>query len=308
MDSAPPSDPGPLPLPPESPAGRSIFARLVRGSILFALVSLGLLLAVTLAQSWSASERALADTVDTDMAGLADIYASGGEAELRGRLEDRAALVSIAGRRGYYLLQRPGGEVLAGNVTRWPALSPASSEQGYLTLDGGERVYARATRLAPELDLLVARTYERDSAAMVRLAALFLLFAAIIVLALWLIGRRSAERLRRRVAEINAALRAAERGETLPAISAQPHDEIGELAANSARAIARAANLARTHRHMSDHIAHEIRTPLTHLDNRLITALRALPEGADPDGLERCRDDIKGVVSMLDSLLDIAAS
>ncbi|HEY6814551.1 MAG TPA: HAMP domain-containing sensor histidine kinase [Croceibacterium sp.] len=290
------------------PPPRSIFARLVRGSILFALVSLALLFAITLAESWNASERSLAAAVDTDMAGLVDIYASGGEAELRRRLADRTALVSIEGRRAHYLLRRPGGEVLAGNVARWPALSPAESERGYLTLASGERVYARATRLSPELDLLVARSYQRDSAAMLRLAGLFLLSAGAIVLALWLIGRRAAGILRRRVAAINDAFRAAERGEQGPLLGEQPSDEIGELAGNSSRAIARVATLARTHRHMSDHIAHEIRTPLTHLDNRLIATLRGLPPGADYAGLEKCREDLKGVVSMLDSLLDIAAS
>jgi len=290
------------------PARRSIFARLVRGSILFALVSLTLLFAITLAESWRASERSLAATVDTDMAGLVDLYASGGEAELRRRLADRTALVSIEGRRAHYLLRRPGGEVLAGNVARWPALSPAESERGYLELAGGEKAYARATRLSPDLDLLVARSYERDSAAMLRLAGLFLLAAAAIVLALWLVGRRAAGTLRRRVSAINGAFRAAERGDEAPELGEQPRDEIGELAGNSSRAIARVATLARTHRHVSDHIAHEIRTPLTHLDNRLIATLRALPPDADCAGLEKCREDLKGVVSMLDSLLDIAAS
>lgn len=275
--------------------------------MLFAVASLALLLAITLHESWRSSERALAATVDTDIAGLVDIYASGGEAELRRRLVDRAALVSIEGRRAHYLLQRPDGAVLAGNVARWPALSPADSERGYLTL-GGEKVYARATRLSPSLDLLVARSYGRDTAAMLRLAVVFVLAAAAIVLVLWLVGRRAAGRLRRRVASINAAFQAAERGESASLPGDQPADEIGELAANSGRAIARAATLASTHRHMSDHIAHEIRTPLTHLDNRLIATLRGLPEGPDRRDLERCRGDLKGVVSMLDSLLDIAAS
>jgi len=286
----------------------SIFSRLVRGSILFALVALALLFAVTLFETWRASERALAATVDTDMAGLVDIYASGGEAELRDRLGDRTALVSIAGRQAHYLLRRPEGAKLGGDIARWPGLSPTLSEQGFITLDGGLPVYARATRLAPDLDLLVAREYGRDRDALLRLSIMFLATAAVIVLAVWLFGRRAAERLRRRVARINAAFRAAERGERPEEPEQGPRDEIGELADNSGRAIARASNLARTHRHMSDHIAHEIRTPLTLLDNRLISTMRALPGNADLGGLEKCRQEIKSVVSMLDSLLDIATS
>ncbi len=289
-------------------ARHSIFGRLVRWSIVFTLVSLALLFAITIAETWRTSERALAATVDTDMAGLADIYASGGEAELRQRLEDRTALVSIAGRRAYYLLRRHDGAPVAGNVAEWPALSPATSEQGYVELSDGETVYARATRLSPELDLLVARSYDRDSGSILRLAGLFLAAAAVIVLAVWLIGRRAAERLQARVANINAAFAAAEHGERPSQLATEANDEIGELAAYSSRSIERAANLASTHKHMSDHIAHEIRTPLTHLDNRLIRALRDLPGDGDRTDLEQCRQDLKGVVSMLDSLLDIAAS
>lgn len=294
-------------------ARRSIFAQAVRGAILFALAALALLFAATLAESWNAATRSLSAAVDTDIAGLVDIYASGGEAELVRRLQDRSALVSIEGRDARYLLQKPGGSVLAGNAGAWPQLSPALSEQGFIALTNGTPVYARATRLGPDLDLLVARTYSRDRQSLWRLAGIFAGVATVIVLAAWLIGRHAAMRLQRRVAQINMALRAAERGQDHDLPEADGHDEIAELAANSARAIARAANLAATHRHMSDHIAHEIRTPLTHLENRLIAAMRALPDDADQArmeqrGLEQCRRDIRGVVSMLDSLLDIAAS
>lgn len=59
---------------------------------------------------------------------------------------------------------------------------------------------------------------------------------------------------------------------------------------------------------MSDHIAHEIRTPLTHLDNRLVNCLNAADDKLRREDIDKCREDIRGVVKMLDSLLDIAAS
>jgi signal transduction histidine kinase len=169
-------------------------------------------------------------------------------------------------------------------------------------------VFARATRLSPDLDLLVARTYERDRAALVRLALLFGGTALLIVLATWLLGRRAAGHLRQRIGAISTAFRDAELGREPAAADDLRDDEIGELATYSTRAIGRSANLARTHRHMSDHIAHEIRTPLTHLDGRLVNAMRELPPECDPAVIEQCRRDIRGVVTMLDSLLDIASS
>lgn len=292
----------------EQEFGRSIFTRLVRGATLLALVSLLVLFGVTMWESRRAMERSLSATVDTDIAGLVDIYASSGEGELLSRLEDRSTLVSLEGRQARYMLVRPDGTILGGNIKEWPTLGAGLSEEAFLTLADGTDVFARATRLSPDLDLLVARTYDRDKNSLLRLAALFLGAAAVIILAVWLIGRNAASGLRQRITQISGALRAAEHGDEASQFPDQADDEIGDLAGLSTRAITRSANLARTHRHMSDHIAHEIRTPLTHLDNRLVNMMRSLPEGADPTMIDLGRKDIKSVVTMLDSLLDIAAS
>lgn len=291
----------------------SIFVRLLRRALLLALVALALLLAVTAWESWNATQRSLAATVDTDVAGLVDIYAAGGEAELLTRLNDRASVISMSGRQARYMVVRPAstdapGKVLGGNVAQWPALGAGLSEAGFLTLSDGTAIYARATRLSPDLDLLVGRTYQADRAALLRLLGLFAITAALIVLALWLLGRAAANRLRQRMGTISAALRAFEDGREAALPESDADDEIGELAGLGGRSITRSANLARTHRHMADHIAHEIRTPLTHLDARLVNSLRSLPEGSDPQVIEQCRRDIRGVVTMLDSLLDIASS
>lgn len=286
----------------------SIFTRWVRGAIVLTLVALGVLLAVTMLQSWRSSESALAQAVDTDMAGLVDIYASGGLDELQLRLTDRTALATLDGRQPHYLLGKAGGAPLAGDIDQWPTLSPTLSEEGFVTLADGTDVYARATRLGPDLDLLVAREYGPDLSAIQRLAGIFLATAGLIVLIVWLLGRRATGRLRRRIGRISDAFRAAEAGQQPALPGSQPHDEVGELATFSGRAIARSAALAQTHRHMSDHIAHEIRTPLTHLDNRLVNCLRAAGDDEARDELGKCRADIKSVVTMLDSLLDIAAS
>ena len=294
--------------PPPVPHSRSIFAVLLRRALLFTLLALVLLFGITMWESWHAMRRSLAATVDTDIAGLADIYASGGEGELLARLQDRAMLVGLEGRQAHYLAARPDGTRLAGNMAAPPALAASQSQQGFVVLADGARVYARATRLSPDVDLVVARSYERDWNALVRLMALFGAGALVIVLAIWMLGRRAAGHLRRRVNQISRAFRAAEQGAVPDLPDSGFDDEIGELAELSTRAIARSASLAQTHRQLSDHIAHEIRTPLTHLDQRLVAARRALPAGADAALLEKGRQDIRGVVTMLDSLLDIASS
>ncbi len=297
-----------MPREPDGTPRRSIFSRLVAWAILITLAGAAVLLAVTLGESWSATERSLSATVDTDIAGLADIYASGGEAELRTRLDDRSALVGIEGRPAHYLLARTDGTRVGGDLAEWPGLSARNSEHGFIVLPSGEAVYARATMLAPDLQLLVARDYSRDTSLLWRLALTFAAAAAAIALFVWLVGRAAASTLERRVARINEGFRVFERGGEPAAASPQPRDEIGELAEHSSRSLHRLAALARTHRHMSDQIAHEIRTPLAHLDARLVATMRCLPDGTDRTPLEAARENVRGIVSMLDSLLDIAAS
>ncbi len=286
----------------------SLVKRWVRAAIGVTLLALALLLAVTILQSWRASESALSQAVDTDMAGLVDIYASGGLEELQLRLDDRMTLATLDGRQPHYLLGRMGGEIIAGDQDSWPPLSPTSSEEGFVTLASGAKVYARATRLGPGLDLLVAREYTPDTAAIRQLASIFLAIAGGIVLAVWLLGWRATKRLSERITAISAAFREAELGGEPALAQSAPRDEIDMLAAHSSRAIARSAALARTHRHMSDHIAHEIRTPLTHLENRLVGWQRSAASDEQRETVEKGRQDIRSVVAMLDSLLDIAAS
>ncbi len=292
---------------PIEPSG-SLVKRWVRAAIGITVIALGLLLAVTIMQSWRASESALSQAVDTDMAGLVDIYASGGLDELKLRLGDRTALATLDGRQPHYMLGQVGDQIIVGDQGGWPPLSPTNSEEGFVTLTDGTNVYARATRLAPELDLLVAREYAPDTAAIQRLAAIFLATAGAIVLVVSLLGWSVAKRLSKRITTISGAFREAELGGEPVLDQSAPRDEIDVLAAHSSRAIARCAALARTHRHMTDHIAHEIRTPLTHLENRLVSWQRATDNPAERETFERGRQDIRSVVTMLDSLLDIAAS
>ncbi|MCP5396457.1 MAG: HAMP domain-containing histidine kinase [Sphingomonadaceae bacterium] len=290
------------------PLTRSIFSRLARNAILVAVVAVLLLGGVTWATLEQAMRRSLEENTATDVAGLVDIYASGGRAELLARLADRYEVEELDGRKTHYLLAE-SGKSLAGDIASWPSLNPATSQRGFITLPGGAAVYARTARLDENLDLLVAREYSADRAAQWRVIAVFLVAGLLVVLVVWWIARATSGSLARRVAHINALFR--DPGESqlegLQQLPAEP-DEIDELAANSAGTLARQARLLRMHKHMSDNVAHEIRTPLMHLDQKLVKALAANPE---PDGtgpLSQARKDIRGVAGLLDSLLDIASN
>lgn len=290
--------------------GHSIVWRIATAALLVAMLAIALLFAVTYSTVERSTREALAATVTTDLAGLIDIYASGGEAELLRRVADRQDVVSLEeGRRPHYLVARADGRPIGGDLKAWPHLSAAPSEQGYVTLPGGTNVYARADRLAPDLQLLVAREYAQDRAALARLTHIFLAVGAAIVVVVALVSVLTSRSLARRIVRIEEGLRAAAEG--YPASLEGPRsggDEIDALARQGGRLLARQAHLVRVQKQMSDHVAHEIRTPLMHLDGRIAAALQGRPEPGDGGALTRSRSDIRGIVAMLDSLLDIASN
>lgn len=291
------------------PFHRSIFARLVIWVIAVSVAVTLLLWVVTATTIERSGREALLRAVDVDLAGLADIHASGGRAELERRIGDRLALASADGNAPHYMLADDAGRRLAGDVEAWPALSPRLSEAGTVTLPGGLKVHARATQLAPGLRLLVAREYGHDTHLLGQVRFAFIAAGAFILLTVALAGRWMARRLASRIGRINRAFREQD-DRSLEALSEgrQAADEIGELTRHSAEALARLQQLVVTHRETSDQIAHELRTPLMHLDNRLVRALKAAPDDAARAGLVDARAEIRHVIALLESLLDIATS
>lgn len=286
-------------------ARTSIVRRIALASMAVALVAVfGLGSATWLVVSSSAS-RSIRATVDTDLAGLADIYASGGQAELIARINDRLVLDGLDQRRAHYLLIGPDGKRIAGDLKRWPALSAVRSDAGQVALDGTTG-FARATQLSRDLAIVVAREDGRDRTLLANLMAMFVVAGIAVVLVVGLLALAQSRRIANRVEAINAAYRRT--GVDAGTLIGDPApDEIGELARHSGAALERLSRLVDAQRHVSDNVAHEIRTPLMRLDQRLLALLKQSDNKVAP-GLSGARSDIRGIVAMLDSLLDIAAS
>lgn len=293
---------------PPRPRRRSIFGQLTAASILIAVIAVAVLFGVTTITIQRQTRASLSATVSTDLAGLIDIYATAGRDELLRRVDDRQDVVSLEGRRSHYLVANGSGRPLSGDVRRWPALNAAMSEEGFITLPDGTDVYAQGAKLAPDLQLLVAREYDRDRSSLIVLSAVFLAVGAGIVGAVALVAWITSRHLARRMDAVNAALGAAADGRSasFPA-RFRGGDEIDEMAGHGARLLARQAHLLKAYKQVSEHVAHEVRTPLMHLDNRLGAAMHDRPEA--PGGpIGQSREDIRGITTMLDSLLDIASA
>lgn len=286
----------------------SIFTRIV---VLAMALSVALVLALWLlthATIERTNRAALERAVDVDLAGLADIYVSGGEGELARRISDRLAFAPDDGNAVHYLLARDDGQRIAGDLANWPDLNARLSEADEITLPDGVPAHARATQLAPDLRLVVMR--ERGDAARLlrRVDWVFLGGGIALVLAVGLLGRIATLRLARRIERINRAFREPDEASRQSLVAAKHEDEIDELTRHSAHALSRQERLVEAYRETSDQVAHEIRTPLMHLDTKLVKALKADPGAPASRWLLEARDDIRRLVGMLESLLDIAAS
>lgn len=288
----------------------SIFARLIAWAIAVSVGATLLLWGVTVTTLDRASRVALMRAVDVDLAGLADIHASGGPAELQKRIADRLVLAGEDANAAHYMVADNAGRRLAGDVTAWPsALSARLSDAGYVTLSDGTPVYARATQLGRNLRLLAAREYRYDSALRSAIGWAFLAASALVVAAVAIMGRNRAKMLAGRIGRINRAFRVQDEA-SLAALAEDgcARDEIGELTRHSAEALARLRRMVAAQRDTTDNVAHELRTPLMHLDNRLVKALGSAPDDANRRLLADARGEIRQIIALLESLLDIATS
>ncbi|WP_254305866.1 HAMP domain-containing sensor histidine kinase [Sphingopyxis sp. BSNA05] len=142
-----------------------------------------------------------------------------------------------------------------------------------------------------------------------RIRIAFLGAGILLVLIFSMIGYYSTRRLKGRLGSMNDAFREIGTGNLAATIPVdQRGDELDQLSRHSNAMIGRLASLVSAHRDISDHTAHELRTPLMHLDNRLITAIGQSKDPLHSETLGRARQDIRDIIQMLDSLLDIASS
>lgn len=285
----------------------SIFTRLVAWSIavcIAVVLVLGTLVSVKFGQLARAAQTA---AINADIATLLDAHRAGGDDALARRIEERLRFPSPAGNAPHYLLAERDGHRIAGDLAAVPSV--AHENVSTIVLPGGGDALARTITLHDGRRLVVAREASLDELILNQLGIAFVAGGLFVVLAVGVGGRLTTKRLARRVADINAAFANPDEKRLRQLDSGRrAEDEIGELTRHSRTALERLNRLIDAHRDTLDQIAHEMRTPLMHLDNKLVRAMQAAPDGAAARGLGEVRGEIRAVVAMLESLLDISHS
>jgi signal transduction histidine kinase len=209
-----------------------------------------------------------------------------------------------------YVLANGSFERIAGNLSAWPQLSPV--DEGWVQFafprEDGTQAIARGRVIALGRDgwLLMARE-ARDLGGLERVLdrAFILILGITLVLAL-LGGLLMSNNVLRRVNQINATSRKIMGGNlSLRMPTGDGRDEFDELSSNLNAMLDQIEGLINSVRHVSDNIAHDLRTPLTRLRNRL-EGLRARMDDASGEEIDACLDDADQLLATFASLLSIA--
>ncbi len=204
----------------------------------------------------------------------------------------------------YYLLQDPQGKVLAGNlpaldpregVREWPPIhgdrhSPLSAVRGRgISVPGGYLFVGWSTHQLHEMEEMVVRSFAWGLAASIALA----------LAGGWVMSSRLMYRIEA-VSNTSRNIIAEDLRQRLPVTQAE--DELDHLAASINAMLDRIQTLMEDLRQVTTDIAHDLRTPLTRLRQRLELASRAETDA------QRVRETLGLTVREIDSILAIFAA
>lgn len=255
--------------------------------------------------------RQLNQTIDAELTGLAEQYKAGGLDQL---IRTVAARSQTPG-SSLYLVADKDGKRLAGNLTAvspelWNSLGPVEFAYRRPAQGGTESrlAFANVFRLPSGYRLIVGRDIEdrRDLARTIRRA----MFWSLGLLALVGLGGGFwvSRRLLARIDAVSDATRTIMAGDLTGRLPVNGSgDELDRLSESLNLMLARIEQLMAGLREVSDNIAHDLKTPLSRLRNRVEEALREPPsQPAYREALERTIEEADGLIKTFNALLSIA--
>ncbi|HSC17526.1 MAG TPA: HAMP domain-containing sensor histidine kinase [Rhizomicrobium sp.] len=290
---------------------RTLAFRIVLAYLALFAVSAAALVAFTYWNTRRTLDAETDQTIEAEIAGLSEQYQRQG----LGGLTDVLTARSMHASQGLYLLVGPLGRPLAGNLDAWPTMQ--SSAARFVEFDYQRRVAGiverhpargRVFRLTGGFRLLVGRDIQ-ERRETERLFTTALPWSVILMLTLGLVGGALMSRnLLRRLDSINSTSReimAGHLSRRLPLSRAG--DEFDTLARNLNRMLDRIERLMKGMREVTDSVAHDLRSPLNRLRNRLEGILRRIsPEDREAGEIEAAIAETDRLMATFDSLLLIA--
>jgi signal transduction histidine kinase len=259
-------------------------------------------------------DRQVALTIEAEIQGLAEQYRRRGLAGLTTLIAERVAKDPLGS--SVYLLAGENLKPIVGNILSWPTAPVSADGWVEFTLrepraDGADDHLARARvfTLVGDLRLLVGRDV-RDLEAVRSLILGALGWGLAISLGLSLAGGLAmASRMVRRIEAINQTSREIIEGDLTRRIpETGAGDDFDRLVGNLNGMLDRITGLMDAVRQVSDNIAHDLRTPLTRLRNRLELARAQQDRDADEAraGIEQAIEEADSLLATFQALLRIA--
>ncbi len=273
------------------------------------IVTMVVLLAIVYLQTLGTWQNRIDRQIETTSQRLVDYYDRNGAEKLAahviGLLGD-----GIDSDTEVYTLLAPDGHKVAGNLSASPSLTESGSGIGdYLVERAGRTSHSRLsmTKLHDGAVLIVGRDMEdqRQLEVLLRRASAWAALAAIaMAIAGSLIFRRQLER---RVGAIRKTAHEIERGDLAQRVPISPReDEFSRLSRDINAMLDRIHDLMEGVRHVSNTIAHNIRTPLSRVVAGLHTAQATRNPETIPAVIESAIGEIQDVNVLLEKLLRIA--
>ena len=293
------------------PRGLSVTAR---QALRTAALTVALLIGLAVFLQTGGNKGAFSDiseTVDHELAAFSRIVRTQGRDVAAERIRERLELEPAAHPRTGYLLTDTAGRRLAGNIpdqpiARTPALQLLLLGPGGRGYGRTDRGFGRAVELPGGGRLIVVRSTLRTEALVRRLLGTFITGSAIVVVLAGLGVLLSTRRLQKRLDAFDRAFARVEAGDLAARVPADRGvDELSVLTRDVNGMLGQFERLLASQRKITDQTAHEIRTPLMHLDTTLVRAIAACGS-ADAELLNQGRAEIRTVIALLDALLDIA--
>ncbi len=255
--------------------------------------------------------RQLNQTIDAELKGLAEQYRAGGLDQLVRIVAERSQTPG----NSLYLVADKDGKQLAGNLSAvspqlWDSLGPVEFVYSRPAPGGVERrlAFANVFRLPGGYRLIVGRDIEdrRELARLIRSTMLW----GLGVMALVGIGGGYwvSRRLLTRIDGLSATTRTIMAGDLTGRLPISGSgDELDRLSESLNLMLARIEQLMAGLREVSDNIAHDLKTPLNRLRNRVEEALREPHDAAaHREALERTIEEADGLIKTFNALLSIA--
>jgi len=252
------------------------------------------------------------ETIEAEIAGLAEQYRGRGINGLVTVIRERVSRDPNA--KSIYLLATDDYLKLAGNLSTWPG--EAGSQNGWINFSLNEAVgwkgpvrlaRARVFEVQGGLRLLVGRDVQ-ELTTLKRLIERAINWGMGITLALALLGGFMMSRsTTRRIEVINKISRRIMNGHLSLRIPTRgTSDDFDQLAENLNQMLDRIVYLMEGIRHVSDSIAHDLRTPLTRLRNQLETTLLAVDNDEAREPAAKAVAEADQLLATFNALLRIA--